>query len=96
MGSFKRYLKLREMDNFVGTTSTNHREILAKIIDLAWQRYEPEVKDFLMQLSAKDPDLRAEFQKIEKASEDRPPTKRLQDLGIVPSIADTSAGDDVE
>jgi hypothetical protein len=99
MKSFKKYLKLRESDN-IGDPSASpdeHDETLKRIIKMAWDRYEPETKDFFGQLANKDPDIKEQFEKLDKSPEitkaDRlGQSERRAGNGevIVPSLADTS------
>lgn len=37
---------------------------LNKLINLAWDRYAPETKDFLTSLSSKDPDIKSIFDQL--------------------------------
>jgi hypothetical protein len=75
-----------------------HDEMLKRLIKMAWDRYEPETKDFFVQLSNKDPDIKEQLDKLDTS----PETSKADRLGnserkggggevIVPSVADTSS-----
>ena len=103
MKSFKRYIQLREMGN-IGDPHASpdaHDDTLKRIIRMAWDRYEPETKDFFGQLANKDPDIKEQLNKLDKSPEltkaDRlgQSEKDGNDDVVVPSLADTgSDGDD--
>lgn len=61
--------------------------LLNKLVDLAWNRYEPETKDFFDKLSKKDPEIRSIFEQIENADTAEPDV-------IAKNIADSEFGNE--
>lgn len=97
MNVFKQYLKLRESDRF-GEKPTSQDDTLGKLIRLAWDRYEPETKDFFSSLADKDPDIKDEFNKLDKTPSHRGNymtghQEKEKDV-IIPAAADSSSGSD--
>lgn len=99
MKSFSEYFRLREDGDFpdptrLGSTSDN-TEVLSRMTKLAWDRYEPETKNFFQQLADKDPDIKDEFNKIDDGRSKDINHNRDQNSEkdvIAPPEADTSPG----
>jgi len=102
MKSFKRYIQLREMGD-VGDPNASpdsQDDTLKRIVRMAWDRYEPETKDFFGQLANKDPDIKEQLDKLDRSPEmtkaDRLGQSEKGSDGdvVVPSLADTSSEGD--
>ena len=97
MKTFTHYVKLRESGDI--DDPNGNEETLKKIIRLAWDRYEPETKDFFNQLANKDPDIKQELEDLDK----NPEITKADRLGnserkgdeqdvVMPAAADTNPG----
>jgi len=102
MKTFQDYVKIHESEGINDPSQSPDMEehVLKKIIRLAWDRYEPEAKDFFRQLANKDPDVKEQLDKLTKSTDltnaDRLAGAEASGNGevIVPSLADAGSGDD--
>ena len=67
MKTFRHYVGLREAGEIEDPNKGD--DSLIKIIRLAWERYRPETKHFIGQLSNKDPDIKELEGKLDTSPE---------------------------
>lgn len=84
MKKFKEFIALKE--NNIGDVETLH-----KIIDIAWEKHRPLLKEFLDKLSNNDIELEKEIRKLNGA-EPPPVPKQIEKDEVIPPIADRSTG----
>jgi hypothetical protein len=99
MKRFRQYVVLREQGELDEPQAEpqGSGDSLVEIIKLAWERYRPETKHFIGQLSNKDPDIKRLEEKLDDSS--APNDGRMErerddgtDDVVMPPEADTSPG----
>ena len=84
MKKFQEFIALKE-------NSINDIETLHKIIDIAWEKHRPLLKELLDKLSNNDIELEQEIRKL-SGSEPPPVPKQAEKDEVIPPIADRSTG----
>lgn len=83
-------------EDFTPKDGGNSEKILNKMIEMAWNRYHSETKNFFQNLAEKDPEIKEAFSELEgkgPSQGDRVSAPFDDDKDtIVPPEADTSAG----
>jgi hypothetical protein len=100
MKRFSDFVSLKEDSEFPDPTrlagSSGKEGCLTKLVRLAWDRYEPETKDFFRQLANKDPDIKDTLSKMDNEDDLDMANRGQRDKDdqdvIAPPEADTSPG----
>lgn len=52
--------------------SQSYNNLLSKLIDLIWERFKPEMKDFLDKISSQDADIKRIYEELENFTNQEP------------------------
>jgi len=95
--SFKNYSNYRENDNGnedeglgdVGGSPTADNSILFKIIGIAWEKYQDDVRSFFGELAKKDDEIAEQIQKLDHGNQ---PDSQEDQTQVQPNPADNGGG----